>query len=85
MRRFAQKSHDHRGTPEVCSSTQAPLILPTFVILQKPGRVVTLIHKEDWVKFSGSVSWHLISVCHFFADVSQDAFPDEDVVWGTFN
>lgn len=36
VRRFAQKSHDHRGTPT------------------SPGRVVTLVHQEDWAAFSSA-------------------------------
>ncbi|KAJ7636379.1 ChaC-like protein [Roridomyces roridus] len=39
VRRFAQSSHDHRGW---------------LIGLQDPGRVVTLVHKEDWDLFSGS-------------------------------
>nr|VWO95205.1 MTP1 [Ganoderma boninense] len=48
VRRFAQKSHDHRGTPERRGAD------PRLVPLQNPGRVVTLIHTEDWDNFSGS-------------------------------
>ncbi|KAK0232537.1 ChaC-like protein, partial [Armillaria fumosa] len=39
VRRFAQKSHDHRRTPEA---------------LLNPGRAVTLVHIEDWNEFSSS-------------------------------
>jgi len=39
VRRFAQKSHDHRGTPT------------------SPGRVVTLVHQEDWAAFSSADSF----------------------------
>ncbi|TFY52259.1 hypothetical protein EVJ58_g10118 [Rhodofomes roseus] len=68
VRRFAQKSHDHRGTPEVrrpkrCLEKCRSCGIPSA--WQSPGRVVTLVHTEDWDAFSGS-----------------DPFPDDDVVWG---
>jgi len=45
-------------------SLPAPLVVgPT----QNPGRVVTLVHQEDWTSFSS---------------VGDDPFPHEDVVWG---
>ena len=60
MRRFAQKSHDHRGTPEVRTLAGVSYVEPIMLIWvnalgQNPGRVVTLIHKEDWDHFSGAV------------------------------
>jgi hypothetical protein len=89
VRRFAQKSHDHRGTLQVSNvlflyrvsnvvmvywfwSTHSRSAVVYFflflwlslvvsfvsyaVIVQNPGRVVTLIHQEDWAAFSGAVS-----------------------------
>ena len=47
--------------------------------------MVTLIHKKDWDKFSGAVStvYEFVDEFHRFEpSIFQDAFPDEDVVWG---
>lgn len=56
----SQKSHDHRGTPEVGWATSVlPLMRlqsSLFYTSQSPGRVVTLVHMEDWEEFSASVS-----------------------------
>ncbi|KAG6834305.1 hypothetical protein H0H93_010592 [Arthromyces matolae] len=54
VRRFAQKSHDHRGTPEVRIADSFIENCGDRSVMQSPGRVVTLIHKEDWDKFSSS-------------------------------
>ncbi|KAI3614387.1 cation transport regulator-like protein [Moniliophthora roreri] len=54
VRRFAQKSHDHRGTPEVRSILDTAEAYSPSHRSQNPGRVVTLIHKEDWDAFSDS-------------------------------
>ena len=61
-----------------------------LVRLQNPGRVVTLIHKEDWDHFSGSVRLvrlvELLGVVVLIVFRSlQDPFPDDDVVWGTIS
>ena len=67
VRRFAQKSHDHRGTLQVSyykpffvltRVSEAVMVaqLLTRLHVQNPGRVVTLIHQEDWAAFSGAVS-----------------------------
>src|SRR5713226_7466395 len=34
------------------------------IVVQNPGRVVTLIHQEDWASFSGAVSF-IFSVLSF--------------------
>ena len=56
VRRFAQASHDHRGTPEVCNFYSLVIVKCRSNVIQKPGRVVTLVHKEEWDKYSGAVS-----------------------------
>ena len=57
IRRFAQKSHDHRGTPTVRCPTPPPSWALTGLCFayQSPGRVVTLVHQEDWTAFSSAV------------------------------
>jgi hypothetical protein len=58
VRRFAQSSHDHRGTPEVrARPARTAALRPAHSDPppQNPGRVVTLVHKEDWARFSASV------------------------------
>ncbi|PPQ98285.1 hypothetical protein CVT26_013509 [Gymnopilus dilepis] len=60
VRRFAQKSHDHRGTPE------------------NPGRVVTLIHKEDWDNFSGSDAFPDDDIVWGIAYTIDPAYEAED-------
>jgi len=57
IRRFAQKSHDHRGTPTVRCPNPPPSWALTGLCFayQSPGRVVTLVHQEDWTAFSSAV------------------------------
>lgn len=53
--------------------------------MENPGRVVTLVHKEDWDKFSAAVRpIRFIYTRALAKESSKDAFPDEDVVWGAF-
>lgn len=57
-------------------------------VAQNPGRVVTLVHKEDWDAFSESVSMVPSRCMHLDETLTcvhgiQDPFPDDDVVWGT--
>ncbi|KAH8827897.1 ChaC-like protein [Flagelloscypha sp. PMI_526] len=59
VRRFAQESHDHRGTEE------------------NPGRVVTLIHKEEWDLFSGSDSFPDEDIVWGVAFTIDPAFEEE--------
>lgn len=55
VRRFAQKSHDHRGTPTVRARLQSLIAFLFYLLSQSPGRVVTLVHQEDWAAFSSAV------------------------------
>lgn len=66
VRRFAQSSSDHRGTPEVrgcqhCFSSKFRFSSDGVCFAcsagsgQRPGRVVTLIAAEDWSSFSETV------------------------------
>ncbi len=82
VRRFAQASHDHRGTPEVCNFHTSVTVTCRSIVVQKPGRVVTLVHKEDWDKFSGAVSNPEIGERNPTHTEIQDAFPGDDIVWG---
>ncbi|KAJ3566705.1 hypothetical protein NP233_g6829 [Leucocoprinus birnbaumii] len=60
VRRFAQSSHDHRGTRE------------------NPGRVVTLVHKEDWDKFSEADAFPHEDVVWGVAYTIDPAYEAED-------
>lgn len=44
--------------------------------------MVTLVHKEDWDKFSQSVSKIIRPRRTLSECILQDAFPDDDTVWG---
>ena len=35
----------------------------SVVVAQNPGRVVTLVHQEDWANFSGAVSFRSHCFC----------------------
>ena len=50
--------------------------------IQNPGLVVTLVHKEDWDNFSASVCVSSSPAAAISQTHHQDAFPDDDVVWG---
>ena len=53
---------------------------PFAIVVQNPGRVVTLIHQEDWTSFSGAVgslclfSLSLRKAAHTIADLNSTTF-----------
>ena len=49
--------------------------------------MVTLIHKEEWAAFSGTVRrcFATFSVLRSESGPTQDVFPDDNVVWGDFS